>query len=246
MKQVSEQKAIPKLELEEFRFSPPGSMGWSYAEYEKIIDSGQQALEVDTNSSLTSPPIPSTTLKELPHGDGTIIDIPNVTVGVEEPNPVPGEHLEGASELVEVEEFVNKPSVDAKETSVEGVELEMGGRNEEYSLIVKEIGRPRNLGKSRFRCAVLNQDNFFNENCGCEQPILMEVAEEGEMEETEEEVIVICEDEDAPELDIEDNDEEVDCEDDDDEDEDEDELDWDGKVRIIDIPMKRSSLWVPA
>ncbi len=37
-KNKGEKMKIPKLELESFSFSPPGPMGWSFAEYQKILD----------------------------------------------------------------------------------------------------------------------------------------------------------------------------------------------------------------
>jgi hypothetical protein len=42
---------IPKLELEKFTFSPPGPMGWSLSEYEKMINEGQTEIVPSTNSS---------------------------------------------------------------------------------------------------------------------------------------------------------------------------------------------------
>jgi hypothetical protein len=36
--QSKENSPIPKLELEKFTFSPPGPMGWSLSEYEKMLN----------------------------------------------------------------------------------------------------------------------------------------------------------------------------------------------------------------
>ena len=35
---------IPKLEIEKFTFSPPGSMGWSYSEYESMMKNPEKVL----------------------------------------------------------------------------------------------------------------------------------------------------------------------------------------------------------
>ncbi|HWO77072.1 MAG TPA: hypothetical protein VNM69_14440 [Bacillus sp. (in: firmicutes)] len=36
---------IPKLEIEKFTFSPPGRMGWSYSEYESMMDNPEKTLK---------------------------------------------------------------------------------------------------------------------------------------------------------------------------------------------------------
>jgi hypothetical protein len=38
MSENREQAKIPKLDLDQFSFSPPGPMGWSFAEYEKMLE----------------------------------------------------------------------------------------------------------------------------------------------------------------------------------------------------------------
>lgn len=40
-----EQSQIPKLELEKFQFSPPGPMGWSFSEYEKMLEDPSQVVQ---------------------------------------------------------------------------------------------------------------------------------------------------------------------------------------------------------
>lgn len=72
MAHTSQHMSIPKLDLEEFHFSPPGSMGWSYAEYEKIVDHDDEKLEITTTSNLSNT-IPSKNLVELPVGSAVEI-----------------------------------------------------------------------------------------------------------------------------------------------------------------------------
>lgn len=266
MEQVSQQKAIPKLDLEDFRFSPPGSMGWSYAEYEKIIESGQAELEVDTTSSLKSPPVPTTDLKELPPGNGTMIEIPKSSIGstksLEEagPSEVEADSISLQEELSEsVQELVldhtsnDVPSYDDRDESMEQ-------EKNDYSLLVRKVSRPRALGKNNFGCPVLSPKELFKQKFECRksEPVLLE--EESEEVETIEEPMEECFQEEAPvELvglsDTEEIDEE-DCEDNDDieevESSEEDDhvveydCDEDGEVHIIDTPKKRSSIWLPA
>lgn len=72
MAQTTQHMSIPKLDLEEFHFSPPGSMGWSYAEYEKIVDHNDEKLEITTTSALPTT-IASKNLVELPVGSAVEI-----------------------------------------------------------------------------------------------------------------------------------------------------------------------------
>ncbi|NBI29906.1 hypothetical protein [Chengkuizengella marina] len=43
-KSIDSQFNIPKLELEKFKFSPPGPMGWSFAEYEKMLENHEKIV----------------------------------------------------------------------------------------------------------------------------------------------------------------------------------------------------------
>jgi hypothetical protein len=42
---------IPKLELEKFTFSPPGPMGWSMSEYEKMLNEDGAGIVPTSNNS---------------------------------------------------------------------------------------------------------------------------------------------------------------------------------------------------
>jgi len=44
-----EQSIIPKLDLEKFEFSPPGPMGWSFSEYEQMLDN-LDSIVLDQNT----------------------------------------------------------------------------------------------------------------------------------------------------------------------------------------------------
>ncbi|RYM05628.1 hypothetical protein EWH99_05335 [Sporolactobacillus sp. THM7-7] len=56
--------AIPKVDLEQYRFSPPGPMGWSASEYEKILDDPEKKMQ--ESASFAPPAVPSATLIALP------------------------------------------------------------------------------------------------------------------------------------------------------------------------------------
>ncbi|HEX7065116.1 MAG TPA: hypothetical protein VF199_08645 [Bacillales bacterium] len=43
--QPSEENGITQVDLQEYEFSPPGSMGWTAKEYEKLIDQLQKDKE---------------------------------------------------------------------------------------------------------------------------------------------------------------------------------------------------------
>ncbi|MCA0987843.1 hypothetical protein [Guptibacillus algicola] len=264
MEQVSQQKAIPKLDLEDFRFSPPGSMGWSYAEYEKIIDSGQAELEVDTTSSLKTPPVPTTDLKELPPGNGTIIEIPKSSIGSTESlgeteasevegNPISLQEdlSESVQELVLDQASIDVPSYDDHDEHIEQEE-------NEYSLLVRKVSRPRALGKSNFGCPVLSPKELFKQKFECNETEPVQLEDESEeVEETIQEPIEECILEEAPGELVEqpENEEssEEDCEEEEELESSEEEdraaeydCDDDGLVQIIDTPKKRSSIWLPA
>lgn len=53
---------IPKVDLEHYRFSPPGSMGWSAAEYDQLLNHPEIGIQTETFSP---PEVPNTSLTEL-------------------------------------------------------------------------------------------------------------------------------------------------------------------------------------
>ncbi|WP_100488063.1 hypothetical protein [Sporolactobacillus pectinivorans] len=53
---------IPKVDLEHYRFSPPGSMGWSAAEYDQLLNHPEIGIQTETFSP---PEVPDTSLTEL-------------------------------------------------------------------------------------------------------------------------------------------------------------------------------------
>jgi hypothetical protein len=53
---------IPIVDLDRYRFSPPGSMGWSEAEYEQLITDPERTIQTDTFSP---PKVPQTEWTEL-------------------------------------------------------------------------------------------------------------------------------------------------------------------------------------
>lgn len=53
---------IPVVDLDLYRFSPPGSMGWSEAEYEQLITDPERTIQTDTFSP---PRVPQTEWTEL-------------------------------------------------------------------------------------------------------------------------------------------------------------------------------------
>lgn len=53
---------IPLVNLDDYRFSPPGSMGWSEAEYEQLITDPERTIQTNTFSP---PEVPQTDWIEL-------------------------------------------------------------------------------------------------------------------------------------------------------------------------------------
>ncbi|MGB8000357.1 MAG: hypothetical protein WCF60_09760, partial [Anaerobacillus sp.] len=128
--QSSHHLSIPKLDLEEFHFSPPGSMGWSYAEYEKIVDSDEEQLEMTATSNITPSTVPDQPLIELP-----------VRAGGERPGEEPEEDLieeevvDSRDELELVKEEIAKRAEAKQEVD----------KRYESLLHVKTISRPQPL-----------------------------------------------------------------------------------------------------
>ncbi|WP_347550690.1 hypothetical protein ABFG93_03510 [Pseudalkalibacillus hwajinpoensis] len=133
-------ESIPKLDLEEFQFSPPGSMGWSYAEYEKIVDSDELELEVNTTSKVSHPDVPKKTLKELPNG---LVD-----------NSVESKASEEAlstSQTPSNEAFEEEKLSQAVESDTEMEEHQQVKQSKFYSLNVKTINKPLQLFNENFK-----------------------------------------------------------------------------------------------
>ena len=134
--------SIPKLDLEEFHFSPPGSMGWSYAEYEKIVDSDEEQLEMTSTSTITSSMVPDQPLIELP-------------VGAAGERPVE----EREEELIEedVVDSGGKLELVVEEIEKREEEKQEVDKRNEYVLQVKSISRPQQLFNKN--CKLFTQDH---------------------------------------------------------------------------------------
>ncbi|RYL93267.1 hypothetical protein [Sporolactobacillus sp. THM19-2] len=66
---------IPKVDLETYRFSPPGSMGWSAQDYEKLLNHSE---EPDVSDPFLPPLIPQDALTELASSVEYQIELPVV------------------------------------------------------------------------------------------------------------------------------------------------------------------------
>ncbi|MYL63549.1 hypothetical protein GLW07_09305 [Bacillus hwajinpoensis] len=129
MAHTSQHMSIPKLDLEEFHFSPPGSMGWSYAEYEKIVDHDDEKLEITTTSNLPKT-IASQNLVELPAGSAV-----EIQEEVEEEKQI--EKEAGSSE-----EHLEIAPIEEKQKVVV---------HNESALRVKAISQPRQLFNKKLK-----------------------------------------------------------------------------------------------
>lgn len=76
---------IRKVDLEAYRFSPPGSMGWSAAEYEHILNHPETA--VVQSESFSPPDVPSTELEELSASPDRKVDLETLEKSI--PRTVP-------------------------------------------------------------------------------------------------------------------------------------------------------------
>lgn len=88
---------IPKLEIEKFTFSPPGPMGWSFSEYDKLLDRPDPIVLNETNINESLANIENMTFVEFPihqnSKEGTNLvgedfDSPNVEIAY------PSDHTE--------------------------------------------------------------------------------------------------------------------------------------------------------
>lgn len=76
---------IRKVDLEAYRFSPPGSMGWSAAEYEHILNHPEAT--VVQSESFSPPEVPSTELEELSASPDRKVDLETLEKSI--PRTVP-------------------------------------------------------------------------------------------------------------------------------------------------------------
>ncbi|WP_165994989.1 hypothetical protein [Bacillus sp. Cs-700] len=129
MAHTSQHMSIPKLDLEEFHFSPPGSMGWSYTEYEKIVDHDDKKLEITTTSALPTT-IARKNLVELPVGSALEIH-------------------EEVEEEKQIEEEVGSSEEHLEITPIE--EKQKVVVHNESALSVKAISQPRQLFNKKLK-----------------------------------------------------------------------------------------------
>ncbi|MDQ0483394.1 hypothetical protein [Guptibacillus hwajinpoensis] len=150
MAQTSEQEhsTIPKLDLEEFQFSPPGSMGWSYAEYEKIVDSDEQILTVDTTSTLSSPPVPNQTLRELPQGS-TVYPIHFEPLDEKETSVVSSTEEPVDVIALEPDEIISEQPEEVENELLVAEEAEQSRIVPGYALAVRRINSPHKLSDKK-------------------------------------------------------------------------------------------------
>jgi hypothetical protein len=134
---------IPKLELEKFTFSPPGPMGWSFSEYEKILDDpkaiqDKRANETDFLQKTSNfQIIEFASNSEFSHA-----------YKIKENKAAAVEHDETSSKSMKEEELeLTKEVADTKEifeeSSVESFEELTHENPEEESSTMEEFLRPR-------------------------------------------------------------------------------------------------------
>jgi hypothetical protein len=95
---------IRKVDLEAYRFSPPGSMGWSAAEYEHILNHPEAA--VVQSESFSPPGVPSTELQELSASPDRKVDLETLEKSIPRTVPVVGrdKNKKAKSNLIEIKE----------------------------------------------------------------------------------------------------------------------------------------------
>ncbi|KMM38876.1 hypothetical protein [Guptibacillus hwajinpoensis] len=145
MAQSSKQdhSTIPKLDLEDFQFSPPGSMGWSFAEYEKIVNSDEQVLTVDTTSTLSSPPVPNQTLRELPQGSAYPVHLQ--PLDEKETSVVPSTEEPVEVIFVEPDDIISEQPEEVENELLVAGEPEQSRIIQDYALAVRRITTPHKL-----------------------------------------------------------------------------------------------------
>ncbi|WP_010631703.1 hypothetical protein [Sporolactobacillus vineae] len=96
---------IPIVDLDRYRFSPPGSMGWSEAEYEELITDPERTIQTET----FSPP-------EVPQEEWVELSVSKDRAGGD--LPFSSEH-ERASDTVDASATVTPPDKRPKQRSPE-------------------------------------------------------------------------------------------------------------------------------
>lgn len=100
---------IRKVDLEAYRFSPPGSMGWSAAEYEHILNHPEAA--VVQSESFSPPGVPSTELEELSASPDRKVDLETLEKSIPRTVPVVSRDKNKKESSVAAEKAIQKIGV---------------------------------------------------------------------------------------------------------------------------------------
>ncbi|MDE3838283.1 hypothetical protein C0966_02650 [Bacillus methanolicus] len=132
MSEKMDKNLIPKLELEKFAFSPPGPMGWSFSEYEKILDD-PKAIQDKQNAGLDN-------LQEI--FNAQIIEYPstpNFSHSYKENKAITVKQDEESSNFIKDEEIEFPKAADLQEVSEDFIDEKL----EEEDPVIEEISLPR-------------------------------------------------------------------------------------------------------
>ncbi|EIJ81745.1 hypothetical protein PB1_02360 [Bacillus methanolicus PB1] len=132
MPEKEDKNLIPKLELEKFTFSPPGPMGWSFSEYEKILDDPEAIQEKQYTGLNNFQEIFSAQVIEYPSTN-------NFSHSFKENKVKTAKQDEETSNFIKEEEIELTKATDIKEFSEEYLDENL----EEEVPVIEEIPLPR-------------------------------------------------------------------------------------------------------
>jgi hypothetical protein len=118
---------IRKVDLETYRFSPPGSMGWSAAEYEHILNHPEAA---SSSESFSPPGVPSTALQELSSSLEHQVELQSLDVQSSEDSTarIPKKEDEKKPNIIEIK---NKSIISNEKETNKANQLESEAENQE-------------------------------------------------------------------------------------------------------------------
>ncbi len=142
-----ENAPIPKLQLENFTFSPPGPMGWSMSEYEKIVNEGGEIVSTANNRYYPEVNLDGKQLVELglnnSENGSTIKNHPTETIKSEKSNSQ-NEDEKNIPQIINENE-VGSEYVEIEKSSEKELDvIEEAEAEEEEEVLVQEPVRPKN------------------------------------------------------------------------------------------------------
>ena len=124
------QQQIPILNLEQFSFSPPGPMGWSFSEYEKLLDNPDTVVQDLSNINKQIASLEGVPLVEFPLS-GRVVDVVQ--------QPILGRIVDAVQQPIDHVEYVNaETDIQQVDTNAEVIQFEKDQPKEKEKVAVSK------------------------------------------------------------------------------------------------------------